>query len=80
VLSFTLDGYVPDLLGATLAQSYGILVRTGLHCAPKIFPNLGRDPKLGTVRVSLSRFSTQADINALLDALTEIVAAGPEWL
>jgi selenocysteine lyase/cysteine desulfurase len=80
VLSFTLDGYPADALGATLLDSYGIIVRTGLHCAPKIFPSLGIDPRLGTVRVSLSRFSTRADIAALTEALREIVAAGPEWL
>jgi selenocysteine lyase/cysteine desulfurase len=80
VLSFTLEGYVSDLLGAALAESYGVLVRTGLHCAPKIFSALGIDSRLGSVRVSLSRFSTKGDVSALVDALTEIVAAGPEWL
>jgi selenocysteine lyase/cysteine desulfurase len=80
VLSFTLEGYVPDLVGAALAESYGVLVRTGLHCAPRIFSDLGIDPKLGSVRVSLSRFTTEADISALMEALAEIVAAGAEWL
>jgi selenocysteine lyase/cysteine desulfurase len=80
VLSFTLAGYAPDLLGATLTKSYDILVRTGLHCAPRIFSDLNIDPNLGSVRVSLSRFSTQDDIDALLDALAQIVAVGPEWL
>jgi selenocysteine lyase/cysteine desulfurase len=80
VLSFTLEGYAPDLVGAALAESYHILARTGLHCAPKIFSSLNVDPQHGSIRVSLSRFSTQADKDALLDALAEIVAAGPEWL
>jgi selenocysteine lyase/cysteine desulfurase len=80
VLSFTLEGYPPDLLGSTLTESYSILVRTGLHCAPKVFSALGLEPQLGSVRVSLSRFSTRADVDALLQALAEIVAAGPEWL
>jgi selenocysteine lyase/cysteine desulfurase len=80
VLSFTLKDYPADALGAELLENYGIIVRTGLHCAPKVFDYLGVDPKLGTVRVSLSRFSSEDDISSLLDALSEIVAAGPEWL
>jgi selenocysteine lyase/cysteine desulfurase len=80
VLSFTLGSFAPDLIGATLRDSYDILVRTGLHCAPKIFSSLGINPKSGSVRVSLSRFNSDDDITALLDALAEIVAAGPEWL
>jgi selenocysteine lyase/cysteine desulfurase len=78
LLSFTLDGFTPTYIGETLLDSYDIIVRTGLHCAPRIFTSLGIDPRLGTVRVSLSRFTELADIEALLEAVSEIIAAGPE--
>lgn len=76
VVSFTVKGFTPQYLGDTLLDSYDIVVRTGLHCAPRIFEFLGVDPKSGTVRVSLSRFTTTTDIEDLLQALHEIVAAG----
>jgi len=76
IVSFTLPGFSPAYLGETLLDCYGIIVRTGLHCAPRIFDCLGVDAKQGTVRVSLSRFTTNADIDELVVALKEIVAAG----
>ena len=76
IVSFTLPGFSPALLGDTLLDCYDIIVRTGLHCAPRIFECLGVDPKLRTVRVSLSRFSTEAEIDELVCAVKEIIAAG----
>lgn len=73
VVSFTLPGFIPDYLGETLLDSYDIIVRTGLHCAPRIFACLGVDPAEGTVRVSLSRFTTQEEIDELLVALREVI-------
>lgn len=49
----------------------GIAVRSGLHCAPLIHQKLGCE-KGGTVRVSLSIFNTQNDIDALYRALRDI--------
>jgi selenocysteine lyase/cysteine desulfurase len=76
VVSFTVDGFSPAYLGDTLLDNYDIIVRTGLHCAPRIFACLGVDPKQGTVRASLSRFTTVAEVDELVQALREIIAAG----
>jgi selenocysteine lyase/cysteine desulfurase len=76
VVSFTLDGFSPAYLGETLLDSYDIIVRTGLHCAPRIFDYLAVDSRQGTVRASLSRFTSKAEIDELLEALREIKAAG----
>lgn len=73
VVSFTMPGLNPDYLGETLLDSYDIIVRTGLHCAPRIFEYLGVDPTEGTVRASLSRFTSREDIEELLVALREII-------
>ena len=76
VVSFTSENLSPQYIGETLLDSYDVIVRTGLHCAPRIFDCLGVDPKEGTVRASLSRFTTPQDIEEFIQALREIIAAG----
>lgn len=58
-------------VGVRLEREFGILTRTGLHCAPAAHHSLGTFGR-GTVRFSVSRFSTEADILAALEALTQI--------
>jgi cysteine desulfurase family protein len=60
----------PELAGV-LDQSFDIAVRPGLHCAPYIHKALGTAPD-GLVRVSPGPFSTNADIDHLIDALKQI--------
>ena len=73
VLSFTVPGYTPDEIGDILYGSYDIICRTGLHCAPLIFPYLSLG-KQGSVRISMSRFTTRAELEAFLQAIKEIVS------
>ena len=61
----------PSDIGYILAESYGIIVRTGLHCAPFIHGALGTE-KEGTVRVSISCMNEMEDIQAFLAAVKEI--------
>jgi cysteine desulfurase family protein len=58
-------------LGGILDQAFDIAIRPGLHCAPYIHRSLGTFPD-GTVRVSSGPFNTEADIDRLIAALTEI--------
>lgn len=71
VLSFNIQGLRPSDVGYMLQNSYDITVRTGLHCSPLIHKKLGTEP-YGTVRVSLSDFTTQHDLQVLVDAVNEI--------
>lgn len=73
VLSFTVPGYTPEEIGDILYGSYDIICRTGLHCAPLILPYLGLE-KQGSVRISLSRFTTREEVEAFLQAIKEIVS------
>ncbi|MDO5389993.1 MAG: aminotransferase class V-fold PLP-dependent enzyme [Eubacteriales bacterium] len=73
VLSFTVPGYTPEEIGDILYGSYDIICRTGLHCAPLILPYLGLG-KQGSVRISMSRFTTRAELEAFLQAIKEIVS------
>lgn len=67
VLSF-LCGADSEETAAYLA-SCGIAVRAGLHCAPAAHTSAGTLAS-GTVRASFSVFSTEADVNALADAVS----------
>lgn len=71
VVSFTVPGHPPDAVGYILAEGYGIVCRSGLHCAPRIFRDLGVP---GTVRLSLSRFTTDGEVDAAAEAVRDILA------
>ena len=71
VVSFNVEGLNPSDVGYILQNSYGITVRTGLHCSPLIHRELATE-KYGTVRVSLSDFTTLQDLETLVQAVGEI--------
>lgn len=54
-----------------LAQEYGIAVRAGAHCAPRMHRALGTE-KSGAVRFSFGLFNTREEVEAAAQALREI--------
>ena len=54
-----------------LAQEYGIAVRAGAHCAPRMHRALGTE-KSGAVRFSFGLFNTREEVEAAARALREI--------
>lgn len=74
VVSFNIHGLQPSDVGYILQNTYGITVRTGLHCAPFCHRKLGTQP-FGTVRISLSIFNTHDELEQLINSLLEIIAA-----
>jgi cysteine desulfurase family protein len=70
-LSFRSESLPASELGGILDQAFDIAIRPGLHCAPYIHRSLNTFPE-GAVRVSPGPFNTEADIDALADALAEI--------
>ena len=56
-----------------LNEDFDIAVRTGYHCAPYIHEFLKTVECKGTVRVSLGYFNTEDDVDALVDAIKDIV-------
>lgn len=54
-----------------LETEFGILTRCGLHCAPSAHKTLDTFPR-GTVRFSLGFASTEADVDAALEAIRHI--------
>jgi len=73
VTSFTVEGMDSGELGYILEEDYGILSRTGLHCAPRAHQTLGTFPQ-GTVRFSFSCFTREEEIDYALGALQEITS------
>ena len=71
VLSLNITDIPCDEVGVRLEQQFGIFTRTGLHCAPAAHRSIGTLSK-GTVRFSVSRFTTEAEIDAALAALASI--------
>jgi cysteine desulfurase / selenocysteine lyase len=73
LVSFNVTGAMPSEVGLILDQSFGIMARTGLHCAPSAHGTLGTFPA-GTVRFSFGWFNTPAEVDQSLAALKEIGA------
>ena len=71
VLSLNIGDLPCEEVGVRLERDFGILTRTGLHCAPAAHRTLGTLGR-GAVRFSVSRFSTEADIQAALAAVAEL--------
>ncbi len=70
-LSFRCEVLSAIELASVLDEKFNIAVRPGLHCAPYIHKALGTAPD-GLLRVSPGPFTTNADIDHLIDALTQI--------
>ena len=68
VISFVMDGLHPHDI-ATLANKYGLALRTGHHCAQPLMKRLGVP---ATARASLSVYNTKEDVDQLAQALTKM--------
>ncbi|NLM20950.1 MAG: aminotransferase class V-fold PLP-dependent enzyme [Peptococcaceae bacterium] len=71
VVSLDFTGKDNGEIAYILEKDYGIMTRSGLHCAPSAHQTLGTFPQ-GTVRFSFSHFNTTEEINYALQALSNI--------
>ncbi|HWR29096.1 MAG TPA: aminotransferase class V-fold PLP-dependent enzyme [Negativicutes bacterium] len=72
VLSLNIADHSCEEVGLRLERDFDILTRTGLQCAPAAHHTLGTFER-GTVRFSVSGFTSEEDILATLAALAKIV-------
>ncbi|KQQ94377.1 cysteine desulfurase [Leifsonia sp. Leaf325] len=77
VVSFSIDGTDARLVAAYLSAEHGIGVRDGRFCAHPLLAKLGIDGP--ALRASFGIGSTDADVDALLGALTLFLTSGPAW-
>jgi cysteine desulfurase family protein len=75
VLSLNVADLPCEEAGYMIEESFGIAVRTGLHCAPLIHRFIGSAPA-GSIRVSPSCFTTDQEIDRFLDAVKTIATVG----
>lgn len=71
VLSFRLDGIDCEVLARLLSEK-GFALRAGLHCAPEAHKSAGT-LDTGTVRLSVSDFNTETEIDAFINNLKQIL-------
>jgi cysteine desulfurase family protein len=67
-VSVTLDGWSSSDIARELEATGGIMIRSGLHCAPLAHEAMGTFPG-GAARFSFGPFSQESDIVAAADAL-----------
>lgn len=72
ILSLNVEGYQAGDVGRVLDIEHQIAVRTGYHCGPLIHKYLKDEGYGGTVRVSLGRFTTEEELELLVEALEEL--------
>ena len=71
VLSFTVEGMACEDVADAMAQ-HGVALRAGLHCAPFAHRTAGTLPD-GTVRLSVSVFNHESEIDAMAAALRRVL-------
>lgn len=72
LVACTFSGLSPDNICSQLDRQYGIVTRSGLHCAPFAHKTAGTE-KDGALRISLGIFNTTDEIKTLYQALAEIL-------
>ena len=73
VFSVRIEGYdSPQMLSDILENEYGILTRSGIHCAPLAHETIGTRTIGGTTRFSFGPFNTIHDVQYACDALGHI--------
>ncbi len=73
LVSFRIEGVAIEDAGHILDSEYGIICRTGMHCAPLIHKAIGSSPE-GTLRLSVSGFNTADEIEYAIDAVRRIAS------
>lgn len=73
IVSFVHKEMSSEDIGTILDEDFDIAVRTGYHCAPYIHDFLHDKKSQGTIRIGVGQFTTMQDIDALVNALAELV-------
>lgn len=72
IISLNIKNRMPSDVAFNLDNEFGIMTRAGLHCSPLAHKTIGTFPH-GTVRISLSCFTTQEDIEYTIDKIKRIL-------
>ncbi len=73
VFSIRIDGFDdPNALSLVLEERFGLLTRSGIHCAPLAHRTIGTDTLGGTTRLSFGPFNTLEDVQRIAESLATI--------
>jgi cysteine desulfurase/selenocysteine lyase len=72
VFTVKIDGYDPQELSAILESQFGILTRSGIHCAPLAHAAIGTLEGGGATRFSFGPFLSKQDVKFATDATGDI--------
>ena len=72
VVSFNIKGMDNGILGEMLYDEYGIITRSGLHCAPLIHQAMGTYPE-GVLRASFGYYTTEEEVKYGIEAVKKIL-------
>jgi len=72
VVSINIEGIDNGALSYDLDEKFGIMTRSGLHCAPLAHKTIGTFPQ-GTLRFSFGLNNTYEDVRCIIEALREIL-------
>src|SRR5206468_113118 len=75
VFSIRVAGIEPAEMTTILDHEFGILTRSGLHCAPLAHETIGTRADGGTTRISFGAFTTMDEVDRCVDALRAITEA-----
>jgi cysteine desulfurase family protein len=70
IISFNISNLDNSEVGSVLSNSYNIIVRTGLHCAPLVHKKI--DGGSGCIRLSLSYLNSMKECEYVVDTLIKI--------
>jgi cysteine desulfurase family protein len=79
IVTLTVDGIAPNQVAHQLDRTYGVMVRSGLHCAPEAHGLLGC-VETGAVRFSVGWATTEDEVDSAADALASIAEDSRETL
>ncbi|MBW7475638.1 aminotransferase class V-fold PLP-dependent enzyme [Paenibacillus oenotherae] len=71
IVSFVIEGADPSEIAFILDQHYNIAVRSGFHCTPLAHAAAGT-LETGAVRASVGVFTTEQEVDAIVNAVKEI--------
>jgi cysteine desulfurase family protein len=78
VFSVRMAGYdKPQQLSDVLEERFGLLTRSGLHCAPLAHRTIGSFELGGTTRFSLGPFNTLEQVETIGEALEQLTTSKP---
>jgi cysteine desulfurase/selenocysteine lyase len=74
-VSLRLSTLDPQTAASLLETEFGIECRAGLHCAPRMHAAIGSLQEGGTVRLSTGPFTTNEEIDVVVQAIKALVGA-----